>query len=139
MKVQTYVMAAVLTGLFAVGSAAMAADQGSTSGTSGSAAGSSAAPQTGPSAGGDAGVTGLRGTENGPTGRTGAASGSAAGDTVRSPPGGATNLSHPLIFDMRASWWSGHDLSRTLDQPRTKRSRTDPLCGSRVRPPHFCA
>ncbi len=47
MTIQTYVTAAILTGLLAVGSAAMAADQGSTSGTSGSAAGSNAAPQTG--------------------------------------------------------------------------------------------
>ncbi len=44
MKIQTYVAATVLAGLLAVGSVAMAADQGSTSGTSGSAAGSNVAP-----------------------------------------------------------------------------------------------
>ena len=46
---------------------------------------------------------------------------------------GGVSLSHPLIFDLRASFSGSRDLTRTLDQPRTERSRTNPLCRSRRR------
>ena len=82
MKVQTYVAAAVLAGLFAFGSVAMAADQSSigssnagststTSSTSGPSSGGNVKPQTGAGAGGAAGVAGPAGSKNGPPQQSG--------------------------------------------------------------------
>jgi hypothetical protein len=67
MKIRPLFGVAALAGLFAVGSTAMAADQGSTGGTSGPAAGSTVKPPAGQ--GGTAGIAGPAGSKNGPAQR----------------------------------------------------------------------
>jgi len=102
MKFRMYALGGFLGVMLALGPVAMA--QGSTSGV---AAGGNAKPQTGAGAGGAAGVTGPRGSENGPTphpsgssmGSSGGKSGMAAGHNAKpqtgSSAGGAAGVTGP--------------------------------------------